>query len=77
MNLGALLALVKLAQDTGVLEKGKVPWVRQPVKKSTKPQAKVQSKPFIKFFDIPIGYAGLGLPPPETVLTEKQKRALR
>jgi|TARA_R110000824_G_scaffold62858_1_gene166083 hypothetical protein len=56
MNLGALLALVKLAQDTGVLEKG---------------------KPFIKFFDIPIGYAGLGLPPPKTVLTEEQKRALR
>jgi hypothetical protein len=76
MNLGALLALVKLAQDTEVLEKKKVPRVR-PVKKSTKPQAKVQSKPFIKFFDIPIGYAGLGLPPPETVLTEKQKRALR
>jgi len=29
------------------------------------------------FFKLPIGYTGLGLPPPKTILTEEQKRALR
>jgi len=60
MNLGALLALLKLVQDAGITEK----------------------TPAIDFFKLPIGYTGLGLPPPTRtpsgqILTEEQKRALR
>jgi len=64
MNLGALLALLKLVQDAGITEKT--------------PLLALQ----IDFFKLPIGYTGLGLPPPTRtpsgqILTEEQKRALR
>ena len=63
MNLGAMLALLKLAQDSGFVTGKKATFFDIPI--ST---GKV---------GVPIEEGGLGLPPPPTLLTEAEKRALR